>query len=167
MKKSDLKTGMLVQYKNGKVRMVINDTLIGSDNYMQEIKSYNDDLTMNNHHRLCIKKVSEVLEAMQSAPKHWTEKTLNENLLWERSKPMPELKTGMIVEYNNGEVGLVINKNILITDAYMSIVGWEHLKSSNSNYEIIKVSKVMHSYHLLPQNAHNVLNDPDNIIWSK
>jgi len=169
MKKSDLKTGMLVQYRNGKVRMVINDTLIGSDNYIQELKFYNDDLTMNNHDKLCIKKVSEVLKSVRLMPKNWTEETLNENLLWERPKPIPELKTGMLVEYACGETGLVINNTILIQVGEKGDFGWNTTSKEGNQgaYEIIKISKTISDYYTTPHKWFDVLNNPINIIWSK
>lgn len=82
--KSGLKTGMLVQYRDGDIRMVINNYLVGSYSF-GEVDGYRDDLLMSNHGSdLDIMKISKVLDASALMPKYWTEEVLNENLLWER-----------------------------------------------------------------------------------
>lgn len=43
MKKSDLKSGMIVEYRDGRKRLVIDDNLIGVDGRLS-LKTYNDDL---------------------------------------------------------------------------------------------------------------------------
>ena len=44
--KSDLKNRMVVEYRNGKRRMVVDDVLVGNTQY-GELKEYNDDLSWN------------------------------------------------------------------------------------------------------------------------
>ena len=50
MKKSDLKNGMIVEYRNGFRRLVVNDELIGDDGHLS-LTEYNDDLKINELYR--------------------------------------------------------------------------------------------------------------------
>lgn len=47
MTKFDLKTGMLVTTRDGKVYLVWKERLLGREGYL-DLKSYNEDLTFNN-----------------------------------------------------------------------------------------------------------------------
>ena len=85
MKKQDLKTGMLVQVRNGNVYMLINDTFASNEGWMS-LYSFDKDLNDREHNELDIMKVSIVLEDYFLMPKYWNEKTLNNNLLWEREE---------------------------------------------------------------------------------
>lgn len=81
---------MLVQYRDGGVRMVINDYLVCRDVW-HALSYYNDDLIDNDGDEyIDIVKVSCVLTKSDVIPKYWTEKTLNNNLLWERKEGIPE-----------------------------------------------------------------------------
>lgn len=82
--KQDLKTGMLVQYRNGEVRMVINKYLVGENGFCT-ISGFNNDLTDNNP-IFNIMYVSNVLEDYELKPEHWTKETLMNNLLWSREE---------------------------------------------------------------------------------
>jgi hypothetical protein len=94
MKKEDLKTGMLVQYDNGRIRMVINDMFI-SDSYRCNI------ITDYSIESLGVKRVSKVLNGADLTPKNWTLETLNANLLWEREK-VPEYVEIITSRYPSG-----------------------------------------------------------------
>lgn len=48
MKKSDLKSGMVVEYRDGRKRLVVNDDLIGDDGSLS-LTYYNDDLKDNEY----------------------------------------------------------------------------------------------------------------------
>ena len=88
MRKEDLKTGMLVQLRNGEVKAIIGD-------YYYAYKSYNnlswfrDDLTNKDINDYDIIRVSSVITGYDLKPENWTEETLNNNLLWEREE-VPE-----------------------------------------------------------------------------
>lgn len=81
--KSDLKTGMLVQYRDGGVRMVVNDVLLKYDLFMR-VSNYKEDLLCKDDESFDIMKVSKVLSNQNLIPQNWTEKVLNKNLLWQR-----------------------------------------------------------------------------------
>jgi len=84
MKKSDLKTGMLIQIQNGRVYLVVDEFAISNSNTWFELNSNKEDLTYSNPD-FNINKVSRILINYKLMPKYWTEETLNNNLLWERS----------------------------------------------------------------------------------
>ena len=96
MKKADLKTGMLVQYRNGKVGMVINNFIL-TDGYI-EIGNIEYDLRHERLKEYDIMKVSNVLTYYKLMPSYWTEETLNNNLLWEREEKPTELTIQQIEE---------------------------------------------------------------------
>lgn len=56
MKKSDLKSGMVVEYRDGIRRLVVNDDLIGDDGHLS-LSNYNDDLKHDEYSDLDIMKV--------------------------------------------------------------------------------------------------------------
>ena len=86
MKKQDLKTGMLVQVRNGHVYMVINDTLVRDVKFIS-LDNINNDLNYMYHDgEWDIMKVSKVLDSYYLMPKCWNEEKLNKNLLWEREE---------------------------------------------------------------------------------
>lgn len=78
-----LETGMLVQLKTLRILLVINGVMISKDEY-ERLSFYNADLTCAIKSSEIIK-VSKVLQKQFLMPKYWTEQTLNENKLWERS----------------------------------------------------------------------------------
>ena len=86
MKKQDLKTGMLVQFRNGEVYMLINDTLVRDVKFLS-LNDINNDLSHISHDdEWDIMKVSKVLNCHSLIPKYWDERRLNNNLLWEREE---------------------------------------------------------------------------------
>lgn len=56
MKKSDLRSGMIVEYRDGIKRLVVNDDLIGDDGHLS-LSNYNDDLKHDEYSDLDIIKV--------------------------------------------------------------------------------------------------------------
>ena len=82
MKKSDLKTGMLVIQRNGIIRLLINQTFICSPVGMVELKDYNSDLTWGDKGVYDIVKVSNVLERGDLQPSRWSEQLIDANILW-------------------------------------------------------------------------------------
>ncbi len=74
--KPKLKSGMLIQFHNKEVYMVINDHAINKDGWLNaEYEcSYNRDYT--------IIAVSDVLITSDLQARHWTEETLQKHLLW-------------------------------------------------------------------------------------
>ena len=107
MKKSDLKTGMLVQYRKGDVGIVINNFIIEDDTWLN-LNCFNDDLTSISYKKHDILKVSDIQKSFDLIPHHWTNIKLNENILWERT---PE-KTFEIdgVEYSQSTLRSIIKK---------------------------------------------------------
>jgi len=83
--KQGLKTGMLVQFRNGDVFMVINDILV-SDGDWVSLGCFNEDLNSNSFNYFDIMKVSKVLNGYLLMPKNWNKERLNKNLLWEREE---------------------------------------------------------------------------------
>lgn len=90
MEKEDLKTGMLVQFRNGNIYMVINDYFININGWMPT-KKYKGNLTFNGNSEYDIIKVSDMLIQHDLKPEYWTEETINNNILWYRKKEIPEL----------------------------------------------------------------------------
>ena len=84
MTKKDLKTGMLVQTRNGGVYMYINGVLVDTEGHL-DLCNYYNDLTRNNT-EWDIVKVSNILTGCYLSPYYWAENKLNENLLWERDQ---------------------------------------------------------------------------------
>jgi hypothetical protein len=86
----NLKSGMLVETRNGEIFCLINETLVNSDGFMT-LDDYNYDLrTVPTASSIPpdydIMKVSEVLEDSDLIPKYWTKQVLLDNLLWERNE---------------------------------------------------------------------------------
>lgn len=109
MKKEDLKTGMLVELRNGNVYMIINDFIVRGCGF-NSIVSYNDYLTIiSNDKEWDIVKVSNISEGYLLEPKYWTAETLNDNLLWER-KEVPEYVELLRSQngYEKGDIAKVI-----------------------------------------------------------
>jgi len=85
MKKQDLKTGMLVQFRNGNVFMVINDILVRDEGWTS-LGYFDEDLNSNSCNDFDIMKVSTVFNGYLLMPKNWNKEILNKNLLWEREE---------------------------------------------------------------------------------
>ena len=87
MQKKDLKTGMLVQTRNGVVWMIINNCYytISSHNGLEYYTNDLRNISYRDRDRDLVK-VSKVLKNHNLRPEHWTEETLNENLAWERQE---------------------------------------------------------------------------------
>jgi hypothetical protein len=100
MKKSDLKTGMLLECRNGITYLVINDYAINKNQYF-DLKSQEYDLTDSNPY-FDIMRVSKVLTGADLIPEYWTREVIMENLLWER-KPIETIKIAG-QEFNKQEV---------------------------------------------------------------
>ena len=83
--KQDLKTGMLVQFRDGDVYMFINDTFVSDEGWLS-LDGFDKDLNYAYDDEYDIMKVSKVFEGYLLMPKNWNEKTLNNNLLWEREE---------------------------------------------------------------------------------
>lgn len=83
MRKEDLKTGMLCQFRNGDVGLLINNSIVEIHDGMHT-KYLKKDLTHETIREYDIIKVSSVLDDFN--PAYWTKETLNANLLWEREE---------------------------------------------------------------------------------
>ena len=95
MTKSDLKTGMLIECRNGDVYLIVGEFVISNNNQWFELWSHEEDLTYIDHD-FDIVRVSEVLEEKELAPKYWTKETITNNLLWERPTIKETIKIGNI-----------------------------------------------------------------------
>lgn len=101
MTKSDLKTGMLVQTRDGDIGLVIKklDIIIFRTTYMN-ISDYEEDLfaDITNDADADILKVSDQLFDRDLIVEYWDEGTINSNLLWERKEESKEtIKIGEAV----------------------------------------------------------------------
>ena len=118
MKKSDLKTGMIVELVNGEKRLVIANTLMGLSYGTGGIpmEHVNNDLTLSSALHPNIAKVYS--EPNIGRPEHigsdisWFEKadcTMYSTLLWKRQKPL-ELTVADIEEKFGCKVKIVLKK---------------------------------------------------------
>ena len=99
MTKSDLKTGMLVQTRDGDIGLVIKklDVIIFKSGYIN-ISDYEEDLVLLSNHDVDILKVSDPLFDGDLTVDSWDEGTINSNLLWERKEESKEtIKIGEAV----------------------------------------------------------------------
>lgn len=99
MTKSDLKTGMLVQTRDGDIGLVIKklDVIIFKNTYMN-ISDYKEDLFVTSRDKADILKVSDQLFGDELVVEYWDEETINSNLLWERKEESKEtIKIGEAV----------------------------------------------------------------------
>ena len=104
MTKSDLKTGMLVQTRDGDIGLVIKklDVIIFKSTYMN-ISDYGEDLYEEDPlvfgvNDADILKVSDQLFREYLTVEYWDEGTINSNLLWERKEEFKEtIKIGEAV----------------------------------------------------------------------
>lgn len=106
MTKSELKTGMLVQTRDGDIGLVIKklDVIIFKTTYMN-ISDCEEDLvfTNDNDDDADILKVSDQLFNGDLTVDSWDEGTINSNLLWERKEESKEtIKIGEVV-YDKAE----------------------------------------------------------------
>ena len=104
MTKSDLKTGMLVQTRDGDIGLVIKklDVIIFKTTYIN-ISDYEEDLIVTNGDDADILKVSNRLFDRDLIVEDWDEGTINSNLLWERKEKSKEtIKIGETV-YDKAE----------------------------------------------------------------
>ena len=104
MTKSELKTGMLVQTRDGDIGLVIKklDVIIFKTTYIN-ISDYEEDLIVTNGDDADILKVSDQLFDENLIVESWDEGTINSNLLWERKeKPKETIKIGEAV-YDKAE----------------------------------------------------------------
>src|SRR5690606_23857980 len=81
MKKSDLKSGMIVEYRDGIKRLVVNNDLIG-DGYLS-LSYYNDDLKHDEYSDLDIIKVYRYKRVRSFS---YLLKDNNLELIWERKE---------------------------------------------------------------------------------
>ncbi|MCP5063315.1 MAG: hypothetical protein GY936_12745, partial [Ignavibacteriae bacterium] len=113
MKKSDLKTGMLVELRNKKVLMVLNLMLIRADGDYYPLSYYNDDLTFykkESEGYLDIINVSNIQNGAASTTKNWTLESITNNLLWQREeKEMIEIDG---VEYELEDIKRMIDSRV-------------------------------------------------------
>ncbi len=98
MTKSDLKTGMLVQTRDGDVGLVIKklDIIIFEHDYVN-ISDYEEDLSIITSDAEILK-VSKQLYNADLTVDNWTGETVENNLLWERKEqPKETIKIGEAV----------------------------------------------------------------------
>lgn len=86
MTKSELKTGMLVEYRDGGKRMVLVDTPVGDvlmgNTYWKNFDNYRDDLCHNLHEPLDIVAVYEPHHKREMNLLYWKE----QKCIWRRSE---------------------------------------------------------------------------------
>ncbi len=80
----------------------------------------------------------------------------------------PELKSGMLVKLENGDVGIVFNEALIFAAG-----GWMNLEDytqqgqfqSNRSYDIVKVSVVQKGPYLMPKRWTEIKLD-ESLLWS-
>lgn len=93
MKKSDLRSGMLVLQASGKIKMVLNGTLIaGSDGAWSPLSNYYENLESRVSPPSDIVAVSQKLSGEYLSTANWTLQTVERFLLWKR--PSCQIKLG-------------------------------------------------------------------------
>lgn len=108
MKKSDLKTGMIVETREGELHIVVNDRILGK-NHWNKLSNYNENLKSNRFNVLDIIKVYNINKKIIKLDDIFK----NPELIWERKewievdffRAMEELKKGNIAisNYNDEE----------------------------------------------------------------
>jgi len=88
MEKADLKTGMLVEYRNGMVGLIINEVVtLGSDSSFMPLKELESDLKDVSSSSYDLIKVSSVLKGSELGNySNWNIENLNNNILWNREE---------------------------------------------------------------------------------
>ena len=86
--KDDLKTGMLVESRNGTVWLFINDNFICKNN-SRDLLVYNNDLTYIDSD-YDIMKVSNIKHGYKLIPQNWTKENIDNDLLWKRIEQKEE-----------------------------------------------------------------------------
>ncbi len=84
MKKSDLKTGMLVELNTGDIGLIVNDTIIFNNDTYCYLREKDDNLKSNTHTKYDIKRVSNILMGYKLLPSEFTAAVITDNLLWTR-----------------------------------------------------------------------------------
>lgn len=82
MKKSGLKTGMLVMKRSGNIELVVKKTLLTKVGGFNNLASLNDNLKNKNHSEHDIIKVSKVLKGPSLGYYEWKESLIDDNILW-------------------------------------------------------------------------------------
>ena len=80
--KADLKDGMVVEYKDGRRRLVVADMLIGKDGFLT-LNSYSEELKSNSFDEHTIVKIYKIREA---ATFNCVLDNINLELIWKRTK---------------------------------------------------------------------------------
>ena len=113
MKKSELKTGMLVELRLGYVYLVINDTLVSKNSEWMDLGGYEENLCRCQRYASAkgfdIMRVSKVLTTYDLYPKYWTSQHLTNNLLWERNEGKSAVTIDG-VEYSESTLRSLIKK---------------------------------------------------------
>lgn len=105
MEKSDLKTGMLVQTRQGDVFMYINCSCVSQCSFYEpDLKS---NLTDCDGKQYDFMKISNILIEDDLSPDKWTEETLENNILWERKEKIYKIDG---VEYSESTLRSIIKK---------------------------------------------------------
>ena len=105
MKKSDLKTGMLIETRGRGLFLFINSICVSQDNFY--IPDLNRNLTDNDGKEYDFMRISKVLIERSLCPDKWTEETLDNNILWERKEKIYKIDG---VEYSKSTLRSLIKK---------------------------------------------------------
>lgn len=114
MKKKDLRTGMLVKFRDNNVFIIINNYLVKANDWFP-LESWNDDLTIVSGGKkddFDIMACSKVLISGALESKNWVKEAIEENLLWERKEiePEPIILTLDNVDYSETTLRSMIKK---------------------------------------------------------
>lgn len=114
MTKKDLTTGMLVEFRNGDVGMILNDVITGQGtDYITDVHSLKDDLTHENSspgrsNSWDVMKVSRPLTGNDLADvANWNKRELNNHVKWVRPADVKEMTVAEISAALGYEVKIV------------------------------------------------------------
>lgn len=101
MTKQDLKTGMLVKIRDGRILMLINECFSHQgDGYIMDIKGIKNDLTSEFDYggpMYDIMKVSRVMTgSLLTDVKNWNGSTLQNDIIWTRPDPIKKMTVAEI-----------------------------------------------------------------------
>ena len=80
-----------------------------------------------------------------------------------------DLKTGMLVKDNEGDIGLVINEQIMFKEGYLDFCRYDHdltHVNGNDRYKIMMVSRVLTGNYLRQGNWYDETLK-DNLLWER
>jgi len=139
MKKSQLRSGMLVGTKSGEILLVVGDNLIAENGILLPLSIYNDDLYSETAWS-SIERVSLVINVeITTNIFEYSKQLLENNLLWSRTKgivgDLPLESRSKSLDYYENEFRRLSNRNMKLED---NLIEWDIIKNlSKENLELL------------------------------